>query len=206
MYSSLPPESAADILELQKPRITYLQIVYDQGPLRPSSSACAWNSMSKCTLCTYICHALIPLQSDFFAGDPQLSVLVYLDSLYEKPELEKSHFFKTLPKVITNYPKVLACVYHCTCMCSMHKCNYVRMYVCTWFILCMWYRCGRVCLFTCIYSTCVCMCVCVCMYVRICIRVCECGEYACKKYIRNRTLSTTSFAQVLRHYVGLQPK
>ena len=59
---------------------------------------------------SYLMRQCISLQSDFFAGDPQLSVLVYLDNLYEKPELEKSQFFKTLPKVITNYPKVRMCV------------------------------------------------------------------------------------------------
>ena len=64
---------------------------------------------------SYLMPQCISLQSDFFAGDPQLSVLVYLDNLYEKPELEKSQFFKTLPKVITNYPKVRTCV--CTYVC-----------------------------------------------------------------------------------------
>jgi SCY1-like protein 2 len=44
-------------------------------------------------------------KSSFFTEDPQVSTLMYLDNLYEKPELEKSQFFKVLPKIVSAYPK-----------------------------------------------------------------------------------------------------
>ena len=51
---------------------------------------------------------LVPLstQTSFFTDDPQVSTLMYLDNLYEKPELEKSQFFKVLPKIVVPYSKV----------------------------------------------------------------------------------------------------
>ena len=106
----------------------------------------------------------------------------------------------TIPRYLRMY------VYHCTYMCSMHKCNYVHTYVCIYMVhivhvVQMWQG-----VYVHMHVQYVCMHVCLCACVYTCIRVCECGEYACKKYIRIRTLSTTSFARVLRHYVGLQPK
>ena len=87
-----------------------------------------------------ICFTLIKphfvrLQIPFFE-DVGSMTLQYLDSLFQQDNLAKSQFFKGLPKVLTNLPKVLEVL---TCLPYFFKGTGYLLYlsktnILTWFI------------------------------------------------------------------------